>query len=193
MKLLTLMICLLSIDAMAVTGTLKIDGKPVRVKRDDGFKARFYKGSYRTEISAKRRNLHFNVTAKNVRTAFTVNLPSGFSLPSNGSFTLPAKKTGQTFDLKGNIKTKTSKSPTVNEYEYCVYYEEEYVCRGRGRRRYCEWEEVAVDGEREVEYHFIRRKVNFNWTLSSPREGSGNFTGVETSKNKVYTYRGECE
>ena len=175
-----------------VQTVLTVGDKPLRVQRDDNMKVRFYQGQYPIQLSMSRGQISMRVNRKEVWTDVTLNVPSGTPIPENGDFNLPGSASGQTFDVSGNIATKREQSETMKGWESCIYYRDEYVCRGRGRDRYCRWERVAATGSQPVEFHFMTTTVDVNATLASPGEGEGKLAIHNVDREKIYTYRGEC-
>ena len=190
-----------------IEGTLVMPDQPLRVKRDDGFKVRFYKGDYPMKVSLakNKKSIHVQIDRKGITTHVTLKVPPGAQVPENGRFELLGKNSGQTFDVAGNVKTTKVQSESIQEWEGCIYYRDEYVCRRRRDRRHprrddrrrpprreCRWERVPVEGSRDVEFHYLTTTVRFSSQLSSPGEGTGTFAGRKVNREKIYTYRGRC-
>lgn len=190
--LITAIILSFALPAFALEGTLKVTQDSLRIQRDDGFKVNFYKGNYPASLTFKNARAYLYITRKDIRTEATLKFPAGASIPENGSFVLDGTKTGQTFLISGNIATTRSETPTVREQESCQYERDEYVCRGYGRNRYCQWETVIYEGLRRVEYHYLTKTVKLATQLNSDNGGTAEFGGTEVARSKVYTDFGPC-
>lgn len=191
--ILTLATLTLSVPAFAlsVDGTLEVQQGALKVVRTDGFKARFYQGKYTSQLSFQSGKLYLVIHRKDVRTDAELKLPAGFALPENGDFKIDGVKAGQAFNVDGTIGTAITDSLPRREYESCTYYRREWVCEGR-YDEYCRWEDVPVQGDREVEYFVRTKTVTLAIDLPSPGEGRATFAGAERSSKKIYTYEGRC-
>jgi|GEM_PF-6024331 len=179
-------------QVFAMAGQLSIQEGALRVQRDDGFKVRFYKGSYTAKMDWNNRLFNLAVDRKDITTRIEIPIAAGLQLPANGSFSIPASKSGQTFNFSGTVETKISDSAPIREYEPCTYYQREWVCYYNGRYEECGWEDVAVQGSREVEFYYQTKTVNLSATLASPPEGQGQLKGREVRRNKIYNFQGQC-
>lgn len=183
---------LFALSAGAVSGPLTVTKDSLRIQRDDGFKVHFYKGTYPAELVFKDNRLYLSITRKDIRTDATLVIPAGQGLPENGSFNIDGTKTGQTFSVQGLVNTTKNRSADFIENETCSYDREEYVCRGRGRRRECGWELVRYTGQREVEFHFVDTDRELKADLLSNNGGQAEFSARESWRQKNYTYVGAC-
>lgn len=177
---------------LATPGTLEVTVDSLRIQRDDGLKTHFFKGKYEASLSFKDRKAYLSIIRKDIRTDATVTLPQGVVIPENGAFTIAGTKTGQTFDIEGQVNTTKDQSPTYMDIEYCQWERDEYVCRGRGRHRQCRWETVFYDGRRDIEYHYLTTSRKLNTQLLSDNGGKAQFSGQENDRKKVYTHIGFC-
>lgn len=193
MKFLTALITtLIGSSALATQGSLEVTVDSLRIERTDGLKSHFFKGKYESSLSFKNQKAYLTIIRKDVRTDAEVKIPAGANIPDNGAFAIDGTKTGQTFDITGTVATTRDQSPTYLEQESCSWNEEEYVCRGRGRRRECRWETVRRYGYREVEFHYLTTLMKLNTELLSDNGGKAKFSGQETSRQKIYTHVGFC-
>jgi hypothetical protein len=183
---------LFSSPAWGVSGALEVKSGSLRLKREDGFKTHFYPGKYGSELTFKDKKAYLTLHRKGIRTDAILTFPAGSQIPENGKISLDGFRTGQTFRIDGDITTLVSRTQNVREREGCTYYRREWVCRGWGYDRYCDWEMYPVDGLREVEYFFQTKKVSLALELSSDNQGKAVFNGTETAKKKIYTYEGAC-
>lgn len=190
--LLTLAVSFFSLPALAMPGFLEVTVDSLRIQRDDGLKTHFFKGKYEASLSFKDRKAYLTLVRKDIQTLATVDFPAGVSIPENGAFSILGTKTGQTFDIEGRMTTKKDQSPTHLTQEYCQWREEEYVCRGHGRRRQCGWETVIYDGRRDVEFHYLTTTQTLAADLLSDNGGRAQFKGQESDRQKIYTHIGFC-
>ncbi len=174
-------------------GNLVVRSGALRVQREDGFKVRFYSGTYRSEVDFGSGILNLTVYRKDVRTDIPIRLPIGNGLPENGEFDWSPEQLRQTFSLKGTVSTTRSQTSTIHDIESCVYYRREWVCEGHGHHGgRCHWEEVPVQGTRDVEYYFLTTSVQLSCILRSSADGQGELTTQSVNREKIYTFRGEC-
>lgn len=175
-----------------MTGTLKVDSGSLRVQRDDGFKVHFYQGQYPMEIQFKSGKAYLSITRKDIKTDVIVNIPNGSSIPDNGEIKIEGTKSGQTFDIGGQISTDIQNSQNVSELESCTYVRQVWVCRYQGHHQYCSWEDELAQGYRSVDYYYQTKNVQLSLELDSNNGGNAQFDGRSSGRQKIYTYQGQC-
>lgn len=136
---------------------------------------------------------------KDVKLELTV--ASDVTMPrDNGSFALMASQTGQSFNLEGQVDTRSEDSGTTRTTESCSIDRTEYICHetcdseGCNCSTTCADEVVSYPGSHEVEYYYTTttRTVNMQFKNSSDSAELAKFNAVNVSDDKNYTYEGEC-
>ncbi|HEY8280014.1 MAG TPA: hypothetical protein VIH99_10335 [Bdellovibrionota bacterium] len=190
--LFSLLLLSLTAPAYATNGTLEVKSGSLRVQRDDGMKVHFYPGKYAAQFTIANRKAYLYVTRKDILTEAAIQLPSGAQFPENGAVNIDGFRTGQTFAIKGNVSTVRDQTPSRRETESCVYYRTEWVCHGYGYDSWCDWEDIAVPGYREVEFHYLTKTQTLALDLDSRNGGASVFNGRSVDRQKIYTYQGQC-
>jgi hypothetical protein len=128
-----------------------------------------------------------------------IQVPEGTRFPSNGRIDIPARRTGQNYDIKGNVNTDISYSGRTDTYERCEIERYETQCRRRcdsrrNCRRICERVRVTYPGSRDVTYHYVYtdRDIQISFYKQDSRSKLGRFNGAYNTTDKVYDYRGIC-
>jgi len=191
--LLSLLLLALPLPSLAMEGTATVKSGSWRVQReDDGMKVNFYPGRYKTTLDFGRGILHFAVERNGITTRAQLKVPAGASLPDNGPISIDGFRTGQTFAARGDIQTVRANTPEESGSESCVYYRDEWICRGHGRWRECGWERIPTQGYQRVRYYFETKTVTLRLALDSRNGGDASFDGNSRSSKKIYTYQGAC-
>ena len=196
MKKLNLLIAAAGLVALAacdpIKGTLQVN-QPLTLKLSNGQTTKLNPGGYSTELDFPSKDkITMTVKTANDDLAADIAVPKDSQLPSdNGRIHLPAGKTGQAWDLNGELHTKVTRSDDRRDYEQCVYYRNETVCDRRGR---CRTVRRAEWGYQRVEYFFETEAKSLNLDLQAPgsKAALAHFAGTRTITSKIYRYRGYC-
>lgn len=138
-----------------------------------------------------------NFNVKNIRNGDKVFIPKSIS--------------GQPYDISGIYKDENSYSQEYDGVESCQISVQERQCRyvdvpnnscrpgetrcftGGTRRDYrCDLVTVYIPGERNVRYHYVDNDINFDLNLIKDGKIAGTISSSASSRNKSYTYTGDC-
>lgn len=158
-------------------------------------------GSYFTEVGFSSENkLKMTFKSGDSEISAKIKLPSDLDFTnSRGEIYLPANRTGQLYDIRGNVDSTDTVSRLYRVYEACSYTDYRVECRtfcdanGNCRQR-CE--RVAYDrpGQQYVEYHFVTTERDIDLRFVTPRSRSvvADYQGHDTQTEKVYQQQGIC-
>lgn len=129
-----------------------------------------------------------------------IKLPSNRDFPrNNGRINLPASRTGQQYDITGDIQSVTTYSRTYRESESCTYtdYRTEchVVCDSRGNcRNVCNSVPRTVYGYRNVEYRYryTDRDLALELTVANSGRLMGSYRGEARESVKDYSFTTPC-
>lgn len=149
-------------------------------------------GNHQSQMKmVSRYQLQVSAKIGNKTKTMTFDLPSNSSLPTNGTFQIPASQIGQDFSLQGNVSTESTDSNKKSGYEYCSYTTWETQCFMVGTQYVCQDRLVTRHGQQYVEY-FVRttnKHVEMNFVDT---EAFATFTGHRTTSEKFYLGKGRC-
>lgn len=119
-----------------------------------------------------------------------INIPlsKGIDIPSdNGTFSWQSWQIGQSFSIRGELKTTKTDSDVFRGYETCSYTRDEYVCDSRG----CYWTPVTRYGQQYVEYFNRQTLQNISAEFHEVFP-LAHFSGQRSFNQKNYLYKGQC-
>lgn len=124
---------------------------------------------------------------------------NGNSFPrNNGRIDLPASRTGQAYDITGDLQSVVTYSNYFRDRESCSYteYRQECypVCDNRGCRTVCNTRPVTVYGWRNIEYRnqYIDRTLSLDITTPNTRNLVGSYSGDSRDIIREYVYQSPC-
>lgn len=177
-----------------IEGTLKLD-EAVTLTSTKGVKKTIAANSYEADIKLKSKKSITLRLSNDSDEKFEFKIPSGKTIPANGTFTLTSKEVGQPVDLDGTVKTVVTKSGTFNGFESCMYTDYQTVCNsGPDGRPICTTIPVQRNGQEFVSYYI--ETVEKDVLLSIKKVGAvtpaGDFVGDIAYSQRVYTSRSGC-
>jgi hypothetical protein len=156
-------------------------------------------GSYSMDVDALGAST-FRIYLKTDRKQLNIELdiPSGKSIPSNGTFSLSSAESGQPFDLLGQVQTDVSQTQETRTQESCQITHTEQVCglkpgqSGQGPVYACWTETFTREGIEDVQYYYRTTTENLQAQLVQSGAQAAHYAGSKTSTDKIYTYKGGC-
>src|SRR5690606_25207041 len=128
-----------------------------------------------------------------VKASFKV--PKGTEFPQgNGAFQLNSAQSGQPYDIEGAVKTSHVDTEEQWQTESCSYQVQRQECYYNGKHHVCNIVTYTIHGWRDARYFFrtSTQETNVNLFRDNKTVKSANFSSVEKSTRKVYTYTGHC-
>ncbi|EQC44038.1 hypothetical protein [Bacteriovorax sp. Seq25_V] len=113
---------------------------------------------------------------------------SKLKIPSNGDFKVKASDWNQVYDLVGTSKVEVTSGPLSHDFESCVERVPYTVCNGRS----CHIVYRDFYGQRHVEYRLRTTTQNIVMNLVAEDHGHAEFSGYNSSSERVYEYYGNC-
>lgn len=149
-------------------------------------------GAYQAKLEIQsKRQMTLSIKGNQEEQRLVVQLPDGSRIPEdNGAIELSAAQIGQSYDLKGEVRTDTDRTPTRRERESCSYQDRIVTCNGQ----FCHDQIVTRWGWRDVEYHMLTETKNVSFRLTPPgaADAAARFEGRRAKTYKVYEYTGMC-
>ena len=127
---------------------------------------------------------------------FNFTIPSGKSLPDNGTFKLTSSQIGQNVDLAGTVKTVSTDSQANESYQSCSYTEPYTVCQPTGPRGQviCSTYIRTVLGTQWVRYFDRTSTQDILLSISAVKEASesAQFTGSASWTQRIIVNQSLC-
>lgn len=186
-----------------VSGTVEV-AKPFQVKTKNIFTGEklvtIGTGQQKASITFNEKTAKLKLTNdQGKKVTASLDLPASFNLPSNGTFTLNSKATGQPFDVDGKVSTTSSHSESKRYTVHCrIPVGKEYVCHyvkiidkdkdgkviGSHTEKRCKWEERFIPGIEVRRNYVSSRTTTIEASVSESGSATANadFTGYDYSQ-----------
>ncbi len=147
-------------------------------------------GTHDTKMSLSDDRIEAQIKVNRKRHNLEINTSDMGSLPENGRFSLASNRSGQPFDILGDISTTRAQSNLQRGQESCQYTTQEPVCGPMG----CSIQTVIRNGFRDIEFYeeITTRMISFQTLKTGTQMSLGEYNGSSEVRERIKTYEGRC-
>ena len=191
------LVSLLFVSCKNGSGLFTVE-KDLSLKGKKGKSVHFEPGKYEASLNYKVKIFSSNIVELEVdgKKDVIFKLPKGFKASQNHmSHVLKAKEVNQDYDVNIDVNTHYTSSDSYFDKEYCserLYYNK-CIINDSGEKEFIK-KSFVVSGQQKVQYHYSYKNKEIVLSLSVPQTGEkvALFDGGETSKSKIYDFKGRC-
>lgn len=153
-------------------------------------------GSHSFTLTMKNNAATLDISAGRVKAFTDIQIPSGKTIPDNGTVVLTAQESQQSFTSVLNVKTIVSQTDVERGEESCTVtvYEDRCDYDRNGNRR-CQTVRVDLPGTRQVEFYYRNTDKYLEGKLTAPNDLNdviATLSGSNHDSDKIYTFQGQC-